>query len=72
MKNKDLDIQAASDFVGKHYEHLMQSYVHDKANLPSFNNASTDKDVARYVEAMQHWPIGNIVSISYRLTTSGI
>jgi hypothetical protein len=71
MKNKDLDIQAASNFVGKHYKHLMQSYVHDKSNLPSFDDASTDKDVARYIEAMQHWPIGNIVSISYYPRTFG-
>ncbi|KAI0058770.1 terpenoid synthase [Artomyces pyxidatus] len=60
MKAKGFDLQAASDCIGIYYAELMQRYVADKAQLPSFGS-SIDSDVKRYVTAMENWPIGNLV-----------
>lgn len=65
MQAYDITLQAASTHVGEVYAELMSAYVGAKALLRarSFGNARLDADVGRYVEAMENWPIGNIVSI---------
>ncbi|TFY78722.1 hypothetical protein EWM64_g5292 [Hericium alpestre] len=60
MQTKGLTLQQASDYTEEHYRSLMQTFVQESRNLRSFG-PTVDPDVKRYVEAMQHWPIGNIV-----------
>jgi hypothetical protein len=62
MKAKNLSLQGASDYVGHHYKHLMDDYLENKNRLPSFGDDKLDEDVWRYIEAMENWPIGNLVS----------
>ncbi|KAI0649319.1 terpenoid synthase [Trametes meyenii] len=59
MQEKAIGLQAASDFVGVHFADLMSRFVEVKKQLPSFG-AGLDDAVAKYVEAMQHWVIGNL------------
>lgn len=56
---KKIDIQAASDYVGIHFEQLMGHFMADKGCLPSFGSA-LDAEVARYIDAMGQWVIGNL------------
>ncbi|KAI0370356.1 terpenoid synthase [Pilatotrama ljubarskyi] len=59
MRQKNIDLQAASDLVGAHFATLMNRFVETKRLLPTFG-AGLDDAVARYVEAMEHWIIGNL------------
>ena len=56
---KNIDIQAASDYVGIYFGQLMDRFVADKVRLPHFGSA-LDTAVARYVDAMGQWVIGNL------------
>jgi len=56
---KKIDIQAASDYVGIHFGQLMDRFMVDKACLQSFGSA-LDAEVARYIDAMGQWVIGNL------------
>lgn len=58
-------LQEASTHVGEVYAEFMRIYLDAKARLSSysFGDAQLDADVARYVEAMDNWPIANIVSM---------
>ena len=56
---KNIDIQAASDYVGIYFGQLMDRFVADKAHLPYFGSP-VDTAVARYVDAMGQWVIGNL------------
>ena len=60
MRDHDIDLQAASDRVGTHFATLMGTFERAKASLRSFGDAALDAAVARYVEAMEHWIIGNL------------
>ncbi len=60
MRTKNMDIQAACNFVGRHYEQLMDDFLTAKGSLRSFG-CDVDPDVRRYIEACQHWPVGNLV-----------
>ena len=60
MRTQNMDIQAACDFVGRHYKQLMDDFQSAKASLRSFG-PEVDVDVKRYIEACQHWPVGNLV-----------
>jgi hypothetical protein len=60
MRTQNMDIQAACDFVGGHYKQLMDDFLSAKESLRSFG-AEVDTDVKRYIEALQHWPAGNLV-----------
>ncbi|KAI0307215.1 terpenoid synthase [Multifurca ochricompacta] len=60
METQNMDIQAACDFVGRHYKRLMDDFLSAKASLRSFG-PEVDVDVKRYIEACQHWPAGNLV-----------
>lgn len=59
MQEKNIDIQAASDYVGVYFAELMTRFVTDKKRLPSWG-ASVDANVALYVSAMEHWVSGNL------------
>lgn len=62
MVVENLDLQAASDYVGKSYAELMKEYLTAKAELrlKSFGSKDLDADIRKYVDAMQDWPIGNL------------
>jgi hypothetical protein len=60
MKTRNMDIQSACYFVGRHYKQLMDNFLSAKASLRSFGS-KVDVDVHRYIESCQHWPAGNLV-----------
>lgn len=62
MAAKNIDLQAASDYVGEYYAELMDIYMTAKAELSkkSFGSRTLDMDVWKYVNAMENWPIGNL------------
>ncbi|KAI9466992.1 terpenoid synthase [Lactarius psammicola] len=60
MKTQNMDIQAACNFVGRHYKQLMDDFLSAKGSLRSFGS-EVDVDVRRYIEACQYWPVGNLV-----------
>ena len=60
MREHNIDLQAASDYVGAHFTALMDTFLRAKASLRSFGSAALDDGVARYVAAMEHWVIGNL------------
>ncbi|PCH42339.1 terpenoid synthase [Wolfiporia cocos MD-104 SS10] len=59
MQDKGIDLQAASDLVGAHFDTLMRRFIATKKQLPSWGPA-VDATVAGYVAAMEHWVIGNL------------
>lgn len=59
MQEKNIDLQAASDIVGERFRELMDKFTENKKKLPSWG-LSTDVSVAAYVQAMEHWIIGNL------------
>ncbi|OSD06378.1 terpenoid synthase [Trametes coccinea BRFM310] len=59
MQQKGIDLQAASNLVGDHFAQLMNRFVDTKQRLPSFG-AALDDPVLKYIEAMEHWVIGNL------------
>ncbi|KAI9060972.1 terpenoid synthase [Trametes sanguinea] len=59
MQDKGIDLQAASNLVGAHFAQLMNRFVETKQRLPSFG-AAVDDPVLKYIEAMEHWVIGNL------------
>lgn len=59
MREKNIGLQAASDLIGAHFEALMKRFMDTKKLLPSFGG-DLDLAVAKYVEAMEHWVIGNL------------
>ncbi|KAH9945295.1 terpenoid synthase [Epithele typhae] len=60
MREHAIDLQAASDRIGAHFGALMDTFVRTRAALRSFGSPALDAAVARYVEAMGHWIIGNL------------
>ena len=60
MREKNIGLQAASDFIGEHFKQLMSRFVETKQRLPSFG-ANVDAAVAKYVAAMEYWVVGNLV-----------
>ena len=63
MQAYHFDLQQTSSYIGAVYADFMNAYVDTKARLQaySFGDAQLDANVARYVGAMENWPIGNIV-----------
>ena len=64
MYAHNFTLQEASTHIGEVYAEFMRVYLEAKARLRShsFGNMQLDAQVARYIEAMENWPIGNIVS----------
>lgn len=54
-----MTMQEASDHVGEQYRLLMENFLKNKAALRSFG-PMVDTDVRRYVDAVRHWPRGNL------------
>lgn len=54
-----LTMQEASDHVGEQYGALMDTFLGNQAALRSFG-PSVDADVRQYVDAVRHWPRGNL------------
>ena len=54
-----VDLQSASDLVGQHFKYLMGKFIEGKKNLPSWG-LEVDTAVGAYVQAMEHWVIGNL------------
>ncbi|OBZ72733.1 Linoleate 10R-lipoxygenase COP4 [Grifola frondosa] len=59
MRQKNIDLQAASDLVGEHFGRLMTRFTEGKNRLPRWGG-EVDAAVANYVTAMDHWIIGNL------------
>lgn len=62
MAANGVSLQAASDYVGRHYARLMEEYLSARAELASksFGSQELDSDVLKYINAMENWPIRNI------------
>jgi hypothetical protein len=60
MQDRGVSLQVAADLVGEHFKDLMDSFVAIKKTLPSWGS-SIDAAVLSYVQAMEHWVIGNLV-----------
>ena len=54
-----MDLQTAADEIGVYFGELMKQFLADKARLPSWGPC-VDVDVARYVDALGHWVVGNL------------
>lgn len=59
MKNKNMDLQAAADYVGIHCQDLMECLISARHRLPSWG-ASVDAEVTRYVQSLGCWVKGNL------------
>ncbi|KAI0649321.1 terpenoid synthase [Trametes meyenii] len=59
MKDKNLDLQGAADYVGVHFKGLIDTFHAAKSTLPSWG-PKIDDEVAQYAMAMQTWVIGNL------------
>ena len=64
MHEYGMSLQDASTYVGEQYAELMDIYLDAKARLQarSLGDEQLDADVKRYIEGLEYWPIGNIVS----------
>ncbi len=61
MHEKNIELQAASDLIGKHFSQLVDQFVEAKRHLPSICGGSVDTAVAKYVAAMEQWVIGSLL-----------
>ena len=59
MAEKHVNLQTASDLVGQQFKGLMERFTEGKKLLPSWG-LQVDATVASYVNAMEHWIIGNL------------
>ncbi|KAJ3828465.1 isoprenoid synthase domain-containing protein [Lentinula raphanica] len=59
MKEKNINLQAASDNVGAHFKQLMDRYVEARERLPSWG-PEIDVDVSRWLAATIRWVRGNL------------
>nr|BCX55498.1 sesquiterpene synthase [Phanerodontia chrysosporium] len=59
QREKNIDLQAASDYVGVHFKELADKFEANKALLPSFGK-ELDDVVAHHIMAMEAWVAGNL------------
>lgn len=59
MKNMNLDLQGAADYVGVYFKALIDDFVTNKSRLRSWG-PKVDREVADYVMAMEKWVVGNL------------
>ena len=64
MQEYGMSLQDASTYLGKQYAELMNIYMDAKAHLQarSSGDEQLDADIKHYIEGLEFWPIGNIVS----------
>ncbi|EIN03697.1 terpenoid synthase [Punctularia strigosozonata HHB-11173 SS5] len=60
MQANGTTLQETSDYIGEYFRDLMDRFTAKKAMLPSWT-PQVDAAVARYVAAMEHWVIGNLI-----------
>ena len=65
-----MSLQGASTYLGKQYAKLMRLYMDTKERIKkrTFGSEGLEADVMRYIEAMEFWPIGNLVHTLPTLT----
>ena len=65
-----MSLQEAITYLGKQYANLMRLYMDTKARLRkrSLGNEGLEEHVMRFIEAMEFWPIGNLVRTLATLT----
>ncbi|KAH7911343.1 isoprenoid synthase domain-containing protein [Hygrophoropsis aurantiaca] len=59
MREHGIELQEAADMVGGIFEELMRRYLEDRTRLPSWG-PEVDADVARYIQGIDHWVVGNL------------
>ncbi|KAF8652264.1 hypothetical protein AX16_004480 [Volvariella volvacea WC 439] len=59
MKEKGLDLQGASDHVGRHFKKLIRIFLSSQAKLPSYG-VDVDAAIEQYIASIGHWVRGNI------------
>jgi hypothetical protein len=60
MKANGTSLQDTSDYIGQHFQQLMNQFMANKAALRTWD-PKVDAEVARYITAMEHWVIGNLI-----------
>lgn len=63
MKERNITLQEAADYVGVHFEELMGRYISAQSRLPSWGS-SVDSEVARYIQGLGCWIKGNLEFVS--------
>lgn len=58
MKEQNISLQRAVDFVGDMVFDTMRKFEEDKSNLPSWG-PEIDAQVAEYVLGMEQWVVGS-------------
>ena len=53
-----MELQVAMDYVGEMCRLTMETFVENKAKIPSFGCPRLDRDVAGYVQGLQDWIVG--------------
>ncbi|KDQ10831.1 hypothetical protein BOTBODRAFT_177898 [Botryobasidium botryosum FD-172 SS1] len=59
MKQLNLPLQGAVDYVGQRILELLDAFVMEKAKIPSWSSPEIDRQVQAYVRGMESWVIGS-------------
>lgn len=59
MKEEGLDVQGAMDYISEKHRKLVQTFVDDMANIPSFPEP-VDSLVSKYVLGIADWVTANM------------
>lgn len=59
MRQFDLDLQSAVDFVGDLCKQSIDRFEAERKNLPSWG-PKTDEEVQVYIQGLQHWIVGSL------------
>lgn len=59
MKEKELTLQGAFDYVGQEFQRLIDSFLTSELNVPSWGTG-IDTTVGLYISAMRFWVVGNL------------
>lgn len=59
MKEKNCSLQEAADYIGLHFQQLVDTFVTNKRKLRS-RGPSDDADIAKHIMGMENWMIGNL------------
>ncbi|EMD33350.1 hypothetical protein CERSUDRAFT_108146 [Gelatoporia subvermispora B] len=59
MKENNVNLQEASDMIGTRFGELMDSFLENKAKMPSWGE-DVDRDIAATIKCMEDWVIGNL------------
>ena len=60
MKETNIGVQEAIDYIGVLFEDLVNDFLKCKANLPSFG-LEWDDVVPKFIALLEAWVIGNII-----------